>query len=149
VLPVKRITRSISQKGLGERMGKPLSKSGPTSTLWPCPLGRWVLVLVILPSTIVGIGGIGRKYWEWVWLIRFPLQLADAQTAGDLLLRNLLKALSMKEKHTAINEKFNASFPKEVLLQWAEMISRWEQDKTAPNPYTHTEKGAFYCYYIM
>ena len=55
----------------------------------------------------------------------------------------------MKEKHTAINKKFDASFPKDVLLRWAEMISRWEQDKTAPNPYTHTEKGAVYCYPIF
>jgi hypothetical protein len=55
----------------------------------------------------------------------------------------------MKEKHTAINKKFDASFPKDVLLRWAEMISRWEQDKTAPNPYTHTEKGAVYYYSIF
>lgn len=47
----------------------------------------------------------------------------------------------MKEKHAAINEKFNSSFPKDVLLKWAEMISCWERDKTAPNPYIHTEKG--------
>ena len=48
----------------------------------------------------------------------------------------------MKEKHTVINEKFNDTFPKDVLLRWSEMVSRWEQDKTEQNPYSHTEKGA-------
>ena len=47
----------------------------------------------------------------------------------------------MKEKHTAINEKFNTTLPKDVLLSWTEMVSRWEQDKTEPNPYSHTERG--------
>ncbi|KAF9782109.1 hypothetical protein BJ322DRAFT_1009547 [Thelephora terrestris] len=72
--------------------------------------------------------------WNW-WNWKKVLGM------GELLLRNLLKALSMKEKHAAINEKFNSSFPKDVLLKWAEMISCWERDKTAPNPYIHTEKA--------
>ena len=47
----------------------------------------------------------------------------------------------MKEKHTAIMEKFNTAIPEDLRREWAEMISQWEQDKTKTNPYTHTEKG--------
>jgi len=47
----------------------------------------------------------------------------------------------MKTKHTDATKKFAAILPVDLLQEWAEMISRWEQDKTKPNPYTHTEKG--------
>lgn len=50
----------------------------------------------------------------------------------------------MKEKHTAINKKFNTTLPSDVLLDWTEMVSRWEQDRTKQNPYAHTEKGIIY-----
>jgi len=49
----------------------------------------------------------------------------------------------MKEKHAAIKEKFNDIASEELRWEWAEMISRWEQDKTEPNPYTYTEQGIF------
>lgn len=47
----------------------------------------------------------------------------------------------MKVKHTAANEKFNDVLPADLIQEWAKMIFQWEQDKTRPNPYTHTEKG--------
>lgn len=67
--------------------------------------------------------------------------ITNAETEGDLLRRNLLKALVMKEKHTAVNEKFNTIFPEGLRREWAEMISQWEWDRRKPDPYTHTEKG--------
>lgn len=70
----------------------------------------------------------------------------DTDVLGDLLLRNLLKALAMKAKHTATREKFNAVIHADLRQEWTEMISRWEQDKTQPNPYTHTEKGVVCCF---
>ena len=88
-----------------------------------------------------GIGGIGKKCWGWVRHVLFYLLFADTKTPGNLLLRNLLKALAMKAKHTAVVDKFKAILPMHLLLEWTNMISEWEQDKTKPNPYTHTEKG--------
>ncbi|KAF9777745.1 hypothetical protein BJ322DRAFT_1015458 [Thelephora terrestris] len=72
------------------------------------------------------------NWWNWKKIIGM----------GNLLLRSLLKAISMKEKHTAIHNKFDTSFPKDVLIKWADMISCWECDKTNPNPYIHTEKAS-------
>ena len=86
-------------------------------------------------------------WWNWRKVLGMgtalpiSLDLANAQTPGRLLLRNLLTALSMKAKHTTISNKFNTTFPKDVLLSWAEMVTRWELDKTEQNPYSHTEKG--------
>lgn len=65
----------------------------------------------------------------------------NTKTIGDLLLRNLLKALTMKEKHAAAHEKFNTILSEDLRREWAEMIAQWEQDSRKPNPYTHTEKG--------
>lgn len=61
--------------------------------------------------------------------------------SGELLLRNLLKALLMKTKHTLENKKFDATLPENLRGQWLMMIRDWESDKSNPNPYTHTEKG--------
>ena len=47
----------------------------------------------------------------------------------------------MKEKHAATLLKFNADLSKDLLSDWADMISQWERDKAKPNPYTHVEKG--------
>jgi hypothetical protein len=70
------------------------------------------------------------------------LLLANVELLGDLLLRSLLKALAMKEKHSDVLKKFNAILPEDLRQEWQEMISQWEQDKKKPNPYTHTEKGS-------
>ena len=51
------------------------------------------------------------------------------------------KALSMKSKHMAVNEKFNTVLSVDLRRDWAGMISEWERDKRKPNPYVHTEKG--------
>ena len=61
---------------------------------------------------------------------------------GDFLLRNLLKALLMKSKHTLENNKFDTTLPKALRDEWLAMIRKWESDKSSPNPYTHNEKGA-------
>ena len=47
----------------------------------------------------------------------------------------------MKERHTAVLGKFDAILPVSLRQEWQEMISLWEENKTSPNPYTHTEKG--------
>jgi hypothetical protein len=70
------------------------------------------------------------------------LLFTDVELSGDLLLRSLLKALAMKKKHTAVNKKFDALLPEDLLEEWQKMISQWEEDKKKPNPYTHAEKGS-------
>ena len=48
----------------------------------------------------------------------------------------------MKEKHRAVNNKFNSMFPGNLHDKWLEMIRTWEKDKSKPNPFSHTEQGA-------
>lgn len=139
----KQIIRSTMRKVSVEPMVRQLSRAGRELTRPLCLLGRWVRVLVIWPWMTLGAGGIGRRYWEWVQLF---LQLHRSQPLtlllGELLLRNLLKALLMKEKHTSENKKFDATFPAGLRNEWSVMIQKWERDKSKPNPYTHAEKGA-------
>ena len=64
-----------------------------------------------------------------------------------MLLRNLLKALIVTEKHTLDNAKFDATFSETLHQQWLVMIQKWEHDKSNSNPYTHKEKGtSLTCY---
>lgn len=41
--------------------------------------------------------------------------------------------------------KFNTDLSKDLLSDWAHMISQLEQDKTRQNLYAHTEKGPPCC----
>ena len=87
------------------------------------------------------------NWWNWRKVLGMGMLdlispfSTHAKSEGDLLLRNLLNALAMKERHTENLSKFNAELPEDLVFDWTDMISRWEQDKTGPNPYTHTEKG--------
>ena len=96
----------------------------------------------------------GWNWWNWKKILgmgmtnpTLPLP-TNAKTQGDLFLRNLIKALAMKDKHSAVIAKFNAVFSEDLHQEWAEMISQWEQDRTKPNPYTHTEKGTI-CHFTI
>ena len=103
-------------------------------------------MLVTWPLMIVGVGGIGKRSWEWVTTLSLtPPALPLTSFSGELLLRSLLKALLMKEKHTSENRKFDATLSTELRQKWLMMIQSWESDKSKPNPYMHTEKGIFYC----
>jgi hypothetical protein len=88
-------------------------------------------------------------WWNWrkimgMGAINKPLSfLLLTQLKGDLFRRNLLKALAMKEKHAAINAKFDGIISENLRDEWAKMISQWEHDQTKPNPYTYVEKGNF------
>ena len=91
---------------------------------------------------IAGAGGIGRRFWAWVCLtLSTVFDLTANGSLGELLLRNLLKALLMKAKHTLENNKFDTTIPENLRERWLTMIQDWESDKSNPNPYTHTETG--------
>lgn len=60
---------------------------------------------------------------------------------GNLLRQSLVKALKMKGKHAAVNEKFDATISDELREEWRTMVRDWEKDNSKPNPFTHTEKG--------
>ena len=87
------------------------------------------------------------NWWNWKKILGMGMTdsvlspFTNDEIQGNLLLRNLLKALAMKDKHSAVNKKFDAILTEDLRQEWADMISQWERDKMAPNPYTHTEKG--------
>ena len=70
---------------------------------------------------------------------------SELHRLGDLFLRSLVKALNMKEKHAAVNKKFDAMFSDEHRGEWLRMIRDWEKDRSKPNPFTYTEKGGHSC----
>ena len=51
----------------------------------------------------------------------------------------------MKEKHAAVNAKFDAMFSGELRDEWLRMIRDWEKDQSKPNPFTYTAKGGHSC----
>ena len=99
-------------------------------------------MLVVWPSMIIGVRGTGRKSSIWVMFYSDDMFSLLIAFLGNFLLRDLLKALLMKAKHTSENDKFDATLSQALRDEWLTMIQNWESDKTSPNPYTHNEKGA-------
>jgi Kyakuja-Dileera-Zisupton transposase len=87
--------------------------------------------------------------WNWKKILGMGERLLEGcvsindepRVLGDLLHRSLLKALVMKDKHTAANNRLNEGFTEKLRNGWIKMIRDWEKDKSKPNPFTHTEKG--------
>jgi hypothetical protein len=70
---------------------------------------------------------------------------SEPRRSGNLFLRSLVKAITMKEKHAAVNAKFDAMFSEELRDEWLRMIRDWEKDQSKPNPFTYTAKGGHSC----
>jgi hypothetical protein len=47
----------------------------------------------------------------------------------------------MVKKHEDIFNQFSATFNPSVVKKWTAMAEKWEDDRTAPNPYKEPEPG--------
>jgi hypothetical protein len=54
---------------------------------------------------------------------------------GNSLLSQLKKAIKMHAKHRELFNKFNATFPEDVVMKWEKMVKEWNVDSNKPNPY--------------
>jgi hypothetical protein len=64
-------------------------------------------------------------------------------SSEDLLLRWLHKAMNWsKVQGTAVTE-LERGIPAAKLIQWKKMVTEWEADHSAPDPYEEREEGKF------
>jgi len=101
----KRITRSTTQRVLAGLMVRLSSRAGRTSILPLYQLGRWVQVLVIWPSTILGVGGIGKRSWEWVTTLFLAPPALTADTFRRRAAPSVLVEGSPHERETRVREQ--------------------------------------------
>ena len=63
---------------------------------------------------------------------------------GSRFIKNLQSAITMQDKQQDNYVKLSATFPKEVLTEWEEMIKAWNMDKSSPNPYEEAQHRKSY-----
>lgn len=95
--------------------------------------------------TIMRARGTGVKYSIWVSCYRclheVPLLI---YRSGDSFLKQMKKAVDMRTKQRDAFDKFNATFTEETVEKWDKMVSAWDADIKAPNPYNEPAAGKFH-----
>lgn len=66
--------------------------------------------------------------------------LSDVLT-GTLFLKRFKDAFMMSAKQTEIFNQLSATFSPEIIKKWEVMVTKWEANPQAPNPYTEPECG--------
>ena len=102
---VKQLTCSTMQKGLVGPTVKPLSRAGQISTSPLCLPGRWAWVHVIWPWMIAGVGGTGRRSWEWVMMVFLIPSTLTTDTFLRQVAPSVLAESSPRERETCSREQ--------------------------------------------
>lgn len=62
---------------------------------------------------------------------------------GRHLHSKLREAIPMSQKHRAAFNAFTATFSKDLVQEWTEMLAVWQADTNAPNPFEEKLLGKF------
>ena len=54
---------------------------------------------------------------------------------GTYLLAQLKTALVMAKTHEERHQELDATFPRDVVEKWEQMVESWNADSSAPDPY--------------
>lgn len=79
--------------------------------------------------------------WNWQKITNFGesdsilFRLVLTIHIGNSLLSQLKKAIKMHVKHWELFNKFNTTFPEDVVMKWEQMLEEWNVDPNKPNPY--------------
>jgi hypothetical protein len=60
-----------------------------------------------------------------------------------LFLKRFNDAYSLSAKQTEVFNQFSATFSPATIKKWESMITAWEANPKAPNPYEETENGKY------
>ena len=60
---------------------------------------------------------------------------------AELTLKHFKDAFMMSAKQTEIFNQLSAMFSPEIIKKWEAMVTKWEANPQAPNPYTEPESG--------
>lgn len=60
---------------------------------------------------------------------------------GIYLLAQLKMAITMSKMQQERHEELDSTFPSSVVQKWEEMVSNWNADPMAPNPYVEPVIG--------
>jgi hypothetical protein len=61
--------------------------------------------------------------------------------SGTLFLKRFKEAFNMSAKHTDVFNKLSATSTPETVKKWEEMVTAWNANPKAPNPYQEPKDG--------
>jgi hypothetical protein len=53
----------------------------------------------------------------------------------------LKEAIPMSKKHRALLSALSATFPAETVAEWTNMVDKWQEDTSQPNPFEEIALG--------
>ena len=62
---------------------------------------------------------------------------------------NLIKAVEMASRQSKVADDFTATFPRNTVQQWRQMVEKWQANPLCPNPYVSNERGVFFRTYFV
>lgn len=82
-------------------------------------------------------------HWNWTKLVRLGMSTIFAPGGsmlmhcdeGTLLAKKYLNAVEQAEAHAQELLLINKALPQTLIESWTTVITTWENDRTAPNPY--------------
>ena len=64
---------------------------------------------------------------------------------GPLFLKRFKEAVKMSVQQSDIFEQFSATFSPAVVNKWEAMVTAWNVNPKAPNPYQERQSGEILC----
>jgi hypothetical protein len=91
---------------------------------------------------ITGTGGTSKKSLGLVSSeLKFSAAYVTDKHKGTAFAKKFKEAVVMAKKHENIFTQFTTTFNSSVIKKWTAMAEKWEDDRTAPNPYKAPEPG--------
>ena len=76
-----------------------------------------------------------------LWWYFYYCSLTFFSSTGTLFLKRFNDAFNLSAKQTEVFNQFSAIFSPVTIKKWESMITAWEANPKAPNPYEESESG--------
>ena len=91
---------------------------------------------------ITGTGGTSKKSLGLVSSeLKFSAAYVTDKHKRTAFAKKFKEAVVMAKKHENIFTQFTTTFNSSVIKKWTAMAEKWDDDRTAPNPYKAPEPG--------
>ena len=96
---------------------------------------------------ISGMGGILGRLSNFVhhFLALISMCTNMVWILGPLFLKRFKEAVKMSVQQSDIFDQFSATFSPAVVTKWEAMVTAWNANPKAPNPYHERQSGEIVC----
>ena len=96
---------------------------------------------------ISGMGGISGRLSDFVRLFFASINKCTdiVWILGSLFLKRFKEAIKMSIHQAEVFDRFSATFSPAAIKKWEAMVTAWNANANAPNPYQEPQSGQLLC----